>query len=184
MSNVAECYKRFLSGDENAIDEIIHEYKDELTLYLFTITGDFQKAEDYMIDTFFKLFSEKPHFKGECKFKTWLYTIGHNIVRDNLRKLQNNDEISFENIYSALSTEDVEKIHTGKEDKLILQKSLKKLNYEYSQVLYLLYFKEMTPREICEEMGKTSKQMKNLLFRAKSALRKEMEKEGFIYDGL
>ena len=182
--NVAECYNRFLSGDENAIDEIIRDYKDELILYLHTITGDFHTAEDYAIDTFVKLFTDKPHFKGDCKFKTWLYTIGHNIVRDNLRKSPRNYDISIDNISPPQSNEDIEKSYTDNEDKLILQKSLKNLNYDYSRVLYLFYFKEMTQKEICEEMEKNPKQIKNLLFRAKAALKKELEKEGYVYDGL
>ena len=70
MNNGAECYSRFLSGDKKAIEEIIRDYKDGLIFYLFSIVGDIHASEELAIDTFIKLFSEQPKFKGEGAFKT------------------------------------------------------------------------------------------------------------------
>ena len=92
-----------------------------------------------------------------------------------MRKSPKSYDISIDNISPPQSNEDIEKSYIDNEDKLILQKSLKNLNYDYSRVLYLFYFKEMTQKEICEEMEKNPKQIKNLLFRAKAALKKELE---------
>ena len=46
MNNGAEYYIRFLSGDEDAIDEIVRIYKDGLVYYIYSIIGDFQMAEE------------------------------------------------------------------------------------------------------------------------------------------
>ena len=40
MDNGLNSYNRFLSGEKDAIDEIIKEYKDGLVYYLFGITRD------------------------------------------------------------------------------------------------------------------------------------------------
>ena len=86
MDNGAECYNRFLSGDKDAIEEIIRDYKDGLVFYLNNIVGDIHHAEELTIDTFVKLFYEKPKFKGKCSFKTWLFSIGRYTALDYIRK--------------------------------------------------------------------------------------------------
>ena len=45
MDSGAENYRRFLDGDNDALCEIIREYKDGLILYLCTIVGDIVTAE-------------------------------------------------------------------------------------------------------------------------------------------
>lgn len=183
MTGTDERYNRFLSGDEDAIDEIIRDYKDGLIRYLHTLTGDFHKAEDFAIDTFVRLFTDKPVFKGDGQFKTWLYTIGRNIAYDDLRK-NRNIELPIENAYTLTDDDDIEQIHTENEEKLILRNALNRLSAEYSQALYLFYFENMNQKEIGRIMNKSQKQIKNLIFRAKSALKKELEKGGYVYDGL
>ena len=61
---------------------------------------------------------------------------------------------------------------------------MKKLNPEYAQVLYLIYFEDFDHDETAKIMKKNKRQIINLVFRAKNALKKELEKEGFVYDGL
>ena len=51
MKKTENSYNRFLSGDDEALDEIIRDYIDGLIFYLYSIIGDIQKAEDFAIDT-------------------------------------------------------------------------------------------------------------------------------------
>ena len=53
---------------------------------------------------------------------------------------------------------------------------------EYRRVLILVYFEDMTVEEAALTMGKTRKQIYNLLERGKKALKEELEKSGFIFD--
>ena len=85
MNNGAEYYSRFLSGDKRAIEEIIRCYKDGLIFYLFSIIGDMHKAEEIATDTFIILYTERPKFKGNSAFKTWLYAIGRNLALNQRR---------------------------------------------------------------------------------------------------
>jgi len=61
---------------------------------------------------------------------------------------------------------------------------LKHLPSDYRQVLWLLYFEGFTHKETAVIMKKTSKQMKNLVYRAKTALKQALEKEGFTYEDI
>ena len=85
MDNGASSYRRFLDGDDEGIVEIVRDYKDGLILYLNSFTENIGTAEELMEETFVKLATRKPVFRGRSAFKTWLYAIGRNVALDHLR---------------------------------------------------------------------------------------------------
>ena len=64
----------------------------------------------------------------------------------------------------------------------MLHKTLQKLNPDYRQVLYLVFFENFSNSETAKIMHKTKRQVENLLYRAKQSLKSELEKEGFKYE--
>ena len=79
----------------------------------------------------------------------------------------------------------IEKIDVlKKEDKIIIHNALKKINSEYHQILWLVYFEKFTNKDIESIMNKNSRQIANLLYRAKKSLKDELQKEGFDYEKL
>lgn len=184
MDNGANCYSRFLSGYKDAIEEIIRDYKDGLVFYLNNIVGDIHHAEELTIDTFVKLFYEKPKFKGKCSFKTWLFSIGRYTALDYIRKNKRVTEISIDDALDISDGENLEREYIKNKERIRLRQTIKKLKPEYSQVLYLIFFEDFNTSETAEIMGKSNKQIIDLLYRAKAALKKEIEKEGYTYDGL
>lgn len=184
MDSGAECYSRFLSGDKTAIEEIIRDYKDGLVFYLFNITEDYQRAEELTIDTFIKLFYNQPKFKGKCSFKTWLFIIGRNTAVDYLRKNKRISEVSIDDAYDISDGENLERAYIKNDELYRLRQTINKLKPDYSHVLYLIFFEGFNTCETAKIMDKSNKQIIDLLYRAKAALKKEIEKEGYNYDGL
>lgn len=70
MDRGAECYRRFLDGDDAGLVEIVRDYKDGLTMYLTGLTGDIFAAEEIMEQMFFTLIAKKPRYSGKSSFKT------------------------------------------------------------------------------------------------------------------
>ena len=64
-----------------------------------------------------------------------------------------------------------------------LHNAIKKLPPDYSRVLYLIYFEDFSNAETARVLGKTRRQVENLSYRAKQALRRQLETEGFAYEG-
>ncbi|MBQ6211891.1 MAG: RNA polymerase subunit sigma-24, partial [Ruminococcus sp.] len=54
----------------------------------------------------------------------------------------------------------------------------------YSQVLYLTYFEGFSNSEAAKILDKNNRQIENLIYRAKQALKAQLEKEGFVYEKL
>ena len=106
----ANSYRRFLDGDETGIVEIIRDYKDGLTLYLYSLTQDLSLAEELMEETFVRLVVKKPRFTAEHAFKTWLYTIGRNAAIDEFRRSRRRADVSITDLRRLAQDEaDVER---------------------------------------------------------------------------
>lgn len=182
MDNGEISYRRFIAGDDEGMVEIIRDYKDGLILYLNGITGNILLAEEIMEDTFFKIVTKKPRFSGKSSFKTWLYAIGRNSALDNLRRQSRFSDKSVDE-YTDLADElSIEKDYLKEEQKIALHRALQKLNPDYRQVLYLVFFENFSNSETAKIMHKTKRQVENLLYRAKQSLKSELEKEGFEYE--
>jgi len=185
MDNGASSYRRFLDGDDKGLAEIVRDYKDGLILYLNGIVNNIFIAEELMEETFFKLITKKPRYHAKHTFKTWLYTIGRNVAIDHLRRNARISDTSFDDLANYIQDEyDLEKLYIIEQRKITVHRALKKLHTEYRQVLWLLYFEDLSSAEAAAVMKKNARQMKNLIYRAKSALKSELDKEGFVYEEL
>ena len=185
MDNGASSYRRFLDGDDKGLAEIVRDYRDGLILYLNGIVNNISVAEELMEDTFFKIITKKPRFNTKYSFKTWLYTIGRNVAIDYLRHNAKQSDTAFDDLENYIRDEyDLEKLYIIEERKITVHRALRKLNTEYRQVLWLLYFDGLSNVEAAIVMKKSSRQMKNLVYRAKSTLKSELDKEGFVYEEL
>ncbi|MBE6737453.1 MAG: RNA polymerase sigma factor [Ruminococcaceae bacterium] len=185
MDNGAGSYRRFLDGDDDGFVEIIRDYKDGLQIYLCSITGNVLVAEELTEETFVKIITKKPRFSGKSSFKTWLYTIGRNVAIDFLRKKSRSEEVSLDEIAELHSEEKLlEDAYIKDEEKRELHKALKKLPPTYRQALWLTYFEELSNKETAGIMKKSVHNVETILYRARIALKEELLKEGFVYEGL
>ena len=185
MDNGASSYRRFLDGDDKGLGEIVRNYSDGLILYLNGIVNNISVAEELMEETLYKIITKKPKFTAKYSFKTWLYTIGRNVAIDYLRHNSKMSDTSFEDLENYAKDEiDLEKLYIIEERKIVVHRALKKLSSEYRQVLWLLYFEGLSNSEAAIVMKKNARQMKNLVYRAKSTLKSELGKEGFVYEEL
>lgn len=178
-------YRRFLDGDDSGLVEIIREYKDGLILYLNGFVGSLSLAEELTEDTFFKLVTKKPKFSGKSSFRTWLYAVAANEARDALRHSKKHRHAPIENYENSLSEqESLERSYIKEQNKRKLHKALSRLNPEYRQVLWLVYFEDFSNAEAASVMKKSRRQIENLIYRAKQSLKAELKKEGFTYEDL
>lgn len=174
-------YRRYLDGDEDSLHLLMERHGDALTLYIAGYIHDLHDAEDLMLDAFLRVITKRPHLLDGC-LKSYLYkTARHLALRFAARQRRSGcfslDDLETEPEGELL----VERIVQTAEQHHILHLSMTKLHAEYHEALYLLYFEEMSYREIARIMGKNEKQIDNLVQRGKLALRQLLEKEGITH---
>ena len=186
MDNGASSYRRFREdGDESGLVEIIRDYKDGLIFYLNSLVGNIHIAEELAEDTFVLLGIKKPKDKGKGSFKTWLYTIGRNVAIDYLRRKSKLTNVSIEDCGELVSEEQsLELTYIKEESKITVHRILAKLKPEYRQVLWLIYFENFSNKQVAAVMKKNVHSIETLVYRARKALKSQLELEGFVYEEL
>ncbi|MBO5936287.1 MAG: RNA polymerase sigma factor [Clostridia bacterium] len=179
MDNGASSYRRFLDGDENALTEIVSQYRPGLQSYINSIVNNYAVAEDLTEDTFVKLLLKKPKDKGTATFKTWLYTIGRNMAIDYLRKNPCERYVPLDEIYDIAGVCETE---CSDDMQISVRNAMEHINYDYKNVLILFYFENFTIEEISKIIKKPKKGTSVLLHRARKAMKKQLEKEQFNYE--
>ena len=184
MDNGASSYRRFLEGDDNGIVEIVNDYKDGLILYLNKYVSNIHTAEDLAEDTFFKIMVRKPRYTKKYTFQAWLYAIGLNAAIDHIRKQTQYAKTSVDDLEMLASEEaTLEQAYIKDEEKIVIHRVLSQLKPEYKQVLWLVYFEGFSNEQAARIMKKSKHQTETLVYRAKRALKRELEKEDFLYEG-
>ena len=184
MVSGIDSYRRFLSGDNSGLEEIICMYKDGLILYLHGVVNDLLLAEELTEETFVKLVVKRPRFSQQSAFKTWLYTIGRNTAIDYLRRSKK-VELPLEDYLQICDEETgLERRYIQQQDKIILHRSMKKLKQEYQQVLWLAYFEGFSYKEIARILHKTTHNIETIAYRARQALKTILIMEGYEYENL
>lgn len=172
----AEYYKRFLNGDESAFEEILLDYRQGLMFFINRYVHNVTVAEDIAADVFAEIIFKPKRYNFKVSLKTYLYMIGRSRALDWLRKEPKRSGISFELIAREQSGEarSLEEAVIANEEKRQLYCAMKQLPQDYQTVLHLVYFEDMKYEEAAAVMKKSVKQVENLVYRAKRALKNAM----------
>ena len=139
-------WRLFLDGDESGLVELIRIYKDGLILYLNTYVANLTVAEELCEDTFVRLGVNRPRYSGKASFKTWLYTIARNIAVDHLRASARKNTVPLDECLELCDDgPSLAESYIKQEDKLTVHRTMARLKPEHRQVLWLVYFEDLSP---------------------------------------
>lgn len=172
MFNGAECYRRYINGDNDAFDELMDAYHDGLILFINKIVGNYSVAEELAADTFVELILHKKRFLGNSDFRTYLYSIGRHKAIDFVRKDSKKKTVAPDELPETADDELIEDAFIEDETKRVLHKAISKLSEDYRAVVYLIFFEELSYENTAKVLGKTKKQVDNIVYRAKATLKK------------
>ena len=81
----AQLVERARSGDEAAFTELVEPLRQPLFAYVYRMVTLRQDAEDLLQDVLVRVLQSLPSFRGEARFKTWLFGIATHVCMDHLR---------------------------------------------------------------------------------------------------
>lgn len=170
-----EYYRLYLQGNEGGMDHLMQKYGGPLTLYINGCLGDPQEAEDLMVEVFTYLCARKPRIR-EGGLQAYLYkSARHMALRHKSRR---RPCFSLENLAGEPVGRLLEETVKARERSRILCVCMQRLPAQYREALYLVYFAGMSYRQTAAVMGKSLRQVTNMVYRGKKSLRRLLEKEG------
>src|SRR5256884_9484499 len=69
-------------GDEQAAAELVRRHARALARFLASAGAPDGDLDDLVQETFIRAFRGVDRFRGQCRFRTWLLTIGGNVLKD------------------------------------------------------------------------------------------------------
>lgn len=76
----------YRSGDERAAAELVRRHAGALGRFLYSIGAQPEDLDDLVQETLFRAFRRVDSWRGGASFRSWLLTIGSNLLRDQVRK--------------------------------------------------------------------------------------------------
>lgn len=183
MAEIGESsYRRFPGMDTNALDAILLRYGDALVRYAYSMVQDASAAEDIVADSIAALLLRRRPLQDADHLRAYLYKVVRNKAVDHLRRRRH--LVPLEDVEQVLGGGDPETDYLIDQRNRTIYQCMQCLPLQYRQVLQLAYFDAFAPQQIARILGKTVKQVYNLLARAKVSLRELLEKEGISHEDL
>jgi len=167
-----------LAGDKDAFRAIVDTYKDILYRYCLARTGDKDRANDLVQETFIRAYRSLATFKLGKQFGPWIFAIASNVLRTSWRRLQREKDRVEQLFYPddpEQNNPEAELVQV--ETKAELAKALRNLPHELYEVLYLYYFEGLSVIEIAETLSIGEENVKSRLFRGRKKLRSILQPE-------
>ena len=179
MDNGASSYRRYRNGDEDAFRQIVEEYFDKLVFFIDRYVDDAAQSEDIALDVFAWVCANPGRYDYRVSLKTYLFMLGKSRALDYIRKCKRQKEIPLSEAENLpAQTASLEDMLLTDLRKQAVNKALQQLGEELQVVVHLVYFEELSCQEAAKVLKKNTKQIYNLLYRAKSALRTILGEEG------
>lgn len=165
-------YKKFLQGDNQALEELMKKYQTNLLFFITRYVKNKEIAEDIYQDVIIYFLENKEKYDFKYSFKTYLYTIAKSRTLNYLKKnKQENCVEIYENQKEIPEEQWLEEAILTKERQAKIRKVIQKMKPDYQLVIYLTQIEGLSYQETAKIMEKTEKQIKNLAFNSKKKLR-------------
>lgn len=87
-------------GDENAFEEIVTRYRNQITNFLYRMLGNYEDAVDLAQETFVRVYQARERYTDAYAFSTYIYRIATNLAISELRKRKRRRLVSLTGFFS------------------------------------------------------------------------------------
>ena len=161
-------------GEAEAFDELVARFHPALHQYARRLTGNDDAAADAVQDVWLRVLRGLQKLREPERVRSWLFGIAHRTLMDRFRAQYGRLEIAdleLAEVPADLADPDLE------EETAALDDALGRLPVLEREVLTLFYLRELTIAEIGGVQGVPAGTVKSRLFRARTLLRTELQKE-------
>jgi RNA polymerase sigma-70 factor (ECF subfamily) len=86
----------FARGEERAASELVHRHIAALGQFLYSSGADRDEVEDLVQEALFRAFRRLDSWRGRGSFRSWLLSIGSNLLRDQVRSRKGRQIVSID----------------------------------------------------------------------------------------
>src|SRR5687767_9438759 len=87
------------AGDGAAFAEIVRRYRNQITNYVYRMTGDYDLAVDLAQETFMRVYAAAERYQTSYAFSTYIYRIATNLAISELRRRKRRRLVSLSTFF-------------------------------------------------------------------------------------
>lgn len=156
------------TGNRYAFEMLYDRYAGNLNAYFYRmLRQDKEVAEDYTQEIFMKIIQSKSSYDPKRKFKTWIFSIAHNMCKNNYRKDEVKKRAAME--LKATHTHKVASNDKGYDQAIFkqeLEKALLKLNNAKRSCFIMRFKQDLSIKEIAAIEAVSEGTIKSRIFYA------------------
>ena len=157
-------------------DERFHsEYEqvsDKLYTFLLRTVGDRDQAADLLQDAAYRAYRSRRQFRGDSTFKTWIYRIAVNTMKNQWARAQRERKwLDEARDMDAVTSPSPEQLVTGREDAMELSHAMMVLEEGYRMPFMLKHIDGLSYKEISQVLGIAENAARVRVYRARHTLR-------------
>jgi RNA polymerase sigma-70 factor (ECF subfamily) len=160
------------AGDRLAMRHLYLRHERRVFCFVLRMLGDRGLAEDVLSEVFFDVWKKAEHFQGRSSVSTWLLGIARHkaltAAAAKSRPFESLDGAAAINV--ADPTADQAAAMLEHERGVIVRRCLEALSPEHREIIDLVYYQEMTVRQIADLLAIPENTVKTRMFYARKRL--------------
>ena len=166
-----ELVQAWRAGNRNAADELLRRHQAALVGFFGRRVQ--HVPSDLVQETFFQCVRSLDKFRGDSSFRSFLFGIAHNVLRQHYRNRNQDYELTI----SKLEADEPSpaSLLTDCSERHLLVQALRRLPLEYQLLVELRYSRQMTSEEIAAVLFTPAATVRTRLRRARKLLREGIE---------
>ena len=161
-----------LAENRSILDRLVREQLPAALRFAVRLTGNLDVAEDVLQEALLRVARSWSTFRGESQFRTWLFRIVINVVRDRAHTRDQLTELP-DNLRDDRTPDPVDAVEVGELGELVAT-LIARLPPRQREVLVLMTYEGLGVREAAEVLGVSSGNVRTNLHLARERLRKQL----------
>jgi RNA polymerase sigma-70 factor (ECF subfamily) len=177
-----ELMERAARGDEEAFRLLVERWERPVFRFAERMLGSREDGRDLAQETFVRVYSEAGRYRAQGRFRSWLFRIAGNLVRDRLRRRRILRWVPFEiGKHDRPQREDPPDRQIERtEVETAVRGALERLPARQREAIVLRRYTGLSHAEIAAALGTTVPGVESLLQRAMNALRSDLGRAGVV----
>lgn len=171
-----ELMRLMQAGNNSAFTELYRRYSVKMVRYFYRMLWkDNEKAQDFLHDLFMRIIENPLQFNSERKFSTWLYSVAHNMCKNEYRRKTFRDAVHQHKGLEVIR-ERVEEIDLSKDEfNQALDRVVVELDVDDKNLYALRFELELPLEEIALALECPVGTVKSRIFYLKKKLAMQLE---------
>ncbi len=162
-------------GDRRAGGELVRSHIKLVKSFFNAKVGEPQLVDELVQRTFVACVVGVERFRGDSNFRTWLFAIANNVLREHYREQRREERFQWGPISVMDSARGLGSMIASSQQRRRLLVALRRISAESRILLELYYWEDLTAPELAESLGIPVGTVRSRIGKAKLELRAELD---------